>query len=188
MFSCDLRKEQKKALIVVVDALSNLNTYLTNQIISEMLPTGYKAFSYDKIYKEELLHGKEWLWHQSYGKVDVMIDARTKVTLSKFNPRKTSKNTQIKTPPYKLWLSTIDFVDLSQPKLYFIWCEKGREDENHLNRHSSTAYNNYVINQNHNNTVNNNNFYIHIDSKEEIDNFVRYIFEMNANEPKLISS
>ena len=152
-FSENLRKEQKKALHVVLEALNNVNM-ITH--VPRSLPTGFKGFSRNKIHKEELYKEKDWTWHQSYGKVEVVINSRIKITLSKFNPRKVDKEIQCKIPPFKVWISNIEYLDLSKPKVFFIWCEKGND----------------VTEE----------FSIHNDSQEQIDYFVRYLLQMqNVN-------
>ena len=122
-----LSPEQTKAFDVFKESLPSSDQLSVNKILPEhVFLTNSRIFVYGKIGRKSLPRDVHWVWNQSKSQKTIKLNG-SDVTLYKLNPRKNSKDPNLRYPAYKLWVFTIkapsgDVAD----NINFLWCEKGR--------------------------------------------------------------
>ena len=138
-----LSREKQRAFKVYLS-----NRYLNHPVVpasefyktyDEMFPSNFLAFCTEDIKISKLPREKVWSWNQSSAKFTLQVDVDTWVSVKKLCPRSRS---QVKVPAYipsfKLW--TYHITSREHPDVYFIWVEKGKDDDMEPNYGNSLSY------------------------------------------------
>ena len=126
MLPASLTPEQRKAIKVLEEGISNWQSYFYDDITRrEICITDFKAFITQKISYSDLQHGPNWNWNQSNAKKSVSLNNGCFIIIQKFNTRKIKKTIPSDGIIFKLWMFTV-FSEFDNSYLgTFMWCEKG---------------------------------------------------------------
>ena len=128
--SDSLSQERKRALLVLLDNLSNiphllLEAHRLNKD-APLVSSGCVVASYSPILAANLPKESKWTWNQSNAKQTVMINGLI-VTMRKVSPRsRMNRSSTLVVPSFKIWLFDVQSQTF-ESLWHFLWCEKGIE-------------------------------------------------------------
>lgn len=128
-----LKREQTRALEMLVAALPYAEIMTVASLPQEELCTGFMAFTAVALANKELPHAQNWYWSQGGGRVEATVGERVHVSMKKLVSRPLATVAREERPIFKCWVFGLRLLGGEEAELeeslprHFVWCERGAD-------------------------------------------------------------